>query len=180
MGNTNNRILMVNRMKKSTKLALALFSILVVSAIPLYFYTRPAQVQEGTVQIKGQVKNPLTITFSQLENYTPRTLEVTLSSSSRISDNGVFNYTGVTLRTLLEQANGSANATSVYIQASDGYGTTIPIQDAMNQNTIIAYQKNGSPLTELKDDGEGPLRLIIGSDQYAQRWIRGVVAIEAS
>jgi DMSO/TMAO reductase YedYZ molybdopterin-dependent catalytic subunit len=180
MGNTNNRILMANRMKKSTKLALALFIILVVSAIPLYFYTRPAQVQEGTVQIKGQVKNPLTITFSQLENYTPRTLEVTLSSSSRISDNGVFNYTGVTLRTLLEQANVSANATSVYIQASDGYGTTIPIQDAMNQNTIITYQKNGAPLTELKDDGEGPLRLIIGSDQYAQRWIRGVVAIEAS
>ena len=103
-----------------------------------------------------------------------------MSSSSRISDNGVFNYTGVTLRTLLEQANVSTNATSAYIQASDGYGTTIPIQDAMNQNTIIAYQKNGVPLMALKDDGEGPLRLIIGSDQYAQRWIRGVTIIEVS
>jgi DMSO/TMAO reductase YedYZ molybdopterin-dependent catalytic subunit len=167
-------------MKKSTKITLALFIILVVSAVPLYLYTRPAQVKEGAVQIKGQVSNPLTITFSQLENYTPQTLEVTLSSSNPISDNGVFNYTGATLRTLLEQANLSANATSVYIQASDGYGTTIPIQDAMNQNTIIAYQKNGVPLTALKDDGEGPLRLIIGSDPYAQRWVRGVVAIEVS
>ena len=178
MGYTSNGVIAANKMRKITKITLALFIILVASAIPLYLYTRPAQVQEGNLQIKGQVSNPLTITFSQLENYTPQTLEVTLSSSSRISDNGVFNYTGVTLRTLLEQANVSANATSVYIQASDGYGTTIPIQDAMNQNTIIAYQKNGLPLTALKDDGEGPLRLIIGSDQYAQRWVRGVVAIE--
>jgi DMSO/TMAO reductase YedYZ molybdopterin-dependent catalytic subunit len=167
-------------MKQSTKLALALFIILVASAIPLYFYTHPAQVQEGTLQITGQVNNPLNITFSQLETYTPQTLQVTLSSSSRLSDNGVFNYTGVTLRTLFEQADVSANATSVYIQASDGYGTTIPINDAMNQNTIIAYQKDGAPLTALKNDGEGPLRLIIGSDQYAQRWVRGVVAIEVS
>jgi DMSO/TMAO reductase YedYZ molybdopterin-dependent catalytic subunit len=167
-------------MKKSTKITLALFIILIASAVPLYLYIRPAQVKEGEVQIKGQVSNPQTITLSQLENYTPRTLEVTLSSSSRISDNGVFNYTGVTLRTLLEQAYVSPNAISVYIQASDGYGTTISIQDAMNQNTILAYQKNGAPLTALKDDGEGSLRLIIGSDQYGQRWVRGVVAIEVS
>ena len=103
-----------------------------------------------------------------------------MSSSSRPSDNGVFNYTGVTLKTLLEQAQVSANATSVYIQASDGYGTNIPIKDAMNSKTIIAYQKNGASLIPLKDDGEGPLRLVIGSDQYAQRWVRGVAAIQVS
>ena len=51
-------------------------------------------------------------------------------------------------------------------------------QDALNQNTIIAYERNDAPLTALKDDGEGPLRLIIGNDQYAQRWIRGIVSIE--
>jgi hypothetical protein len=32
----------------------------------------------------------------------------------------------------------------------------------------------------LKNDGEGPLRLIIGSDQYAQRWVRGVVSVIVS
>jgi DMSO/TMAO reductase YedYZ molybdopterin-dependent catalytic subunit len=165
-------------MKTSTKAVLALIIVLVVAAIPLYVYTRPAQVQEGTLQIKGQVPNPQNISFSQLQTYTPTTLQVTLSSSSHASDNGVFNYTGVQLRALLEQANASANATSVFIQASDGYGTTIPIQDVMNQNTIIAYQKNGSALSALKDGGEGPLRLIIGSDEFAQRWVRGVAAIE--
>ena len=163
-----------------TKITLAVFLFLVAAVVPLYFYTRPAAVQTGTILITGQVNNPLSITFSQLQTYTRMTIQVTLSSSSRLSDNGVFNYTGVTLKTLLEQAEVSANATSVYIQASDGYGTNISIKDAMNSNTIIAYQKNGASMTPLKDDGEGPLRLVIGSDQYAQRWVRGVAAIQVS
>jgi DMSO/TMAO reductase YedYZ molybdopterin-dependent catalytic subunit len=167
-------------MQKTTKITLIIFLFLVVAAVPLYFYTRPAAVQIGTIQITGQVNNPLNITFSQLQTYTQITIQVTLSSSSRLSDNGVFNYTGVTLKTLLEHAEFFANATSVYIQASDGYGTNISINDALNSNTIIAYQKNGSFLTPLKDDGEGPLRLIIGSDQYAQRWVRGVATIQVS
>ena len=167
-------------MKKTTKIAIVAFILLIVAAVPLYYYTRPDTAQTDTLQIKGKVNNPTTLTLSQLKTYPATTLQVTLSSSSRPSDNGIFNYTGVPLKDLLNEAQVSDNATSVYIQASDGYGTTIPIQDAMNQNTIIAYQKNGAPLTALKDDGEGPLRLIIGSDQYAQRWVRGVAAIEVS
>jgi DMSO/TMAO reductase YedYZ molybdopterin-dependent catalytic subunit len=179
MGFSSNRFLKRRKtMKIATKLTLALVIALVVAAVPLYVYTRPAQLQDGTLQIKGAVTNPLSITFSQLQTYMPTTLQVTLSSSSHASDNGVFNYTGVQLRALLEQVNVSANATSVFIQASDGYGTTIPIQDVMNQNTIIAYQKNGAALSALKNGGEGPLRLIIGSDEFAQRWVRGVAAIE--
>ena len=50
----------------------------------------------------------------------------------------------------------------------------------MSQKTIIAYQKDGAPLTPLKNGGEGPLRLIVGTDQYAQRWVRGVVSIQVS
>jgi DMSO/TMAO reductase YedYZ molybdopterin-dependent catalytic subunit len=167
-------------MQKTTKITLAIFLFLIAAAVPLYFYTHPAAVQTGTIQITGQVNKPLNITFSQLQTYTRMTIQVTLSSSSHLSDNGVFNYTGVTLKTLLEQAKVSANATTVYIQASDGYGTNISIKDAMNSNTIIAYQKNGASMTPLKDDGEGPLRLVIGSDQYAQRWVRGVAAIQVS
>ena len=138
----------------------------------------PNPSETGTLQIKGEVGDPTTITLTELKAYTPMTVQVTLSSSSRLADNGAFNYTGIPLNALLSQTQASANATSVYVQASDGYGTTIPIQDALNQNTIIAYERNGAPLTALIDNGEGPLRLIIGNDQYAQRWIQGIVSIE--
>ena len=167
-------------MKKTSKIALAILIILVAAAVPLYFYTRPAPVPQGTMQITGQVSNPMNITLSQLQTYTPTTLQVTLTSSSQPSGNGVFNYTGVLLSTLLQKAGVSANATSVYIQASDGYGTTLSMQDAMSQKTIIAYQKDGESLTPLKNGGEGPFRLIVGTDQYAQRWVMGVVSIQVS
>lgn len=167
-------------MKRTTKIAIVAFILLIVAAVPLYYYTRPDTAQTNVLQIKGKVNNPTTLTLSQLKTCPATSLEVTLSSSSRPSDNGIFNYTGIPLKDLLNEAQVSDNATSVYVQASDGYGTTIPIQDALNQNTIIAYQKNDAPLTALKDGGEGPLRLIIGSDQYAQRWVRGVAAIVVS
>jgi DMSO/TMAO reductase YedYZ molybdopterin-dependent catalytic subunit len=164
--------------KKTTKITLILFLFLVALVVPLYSYTHPDTAQTETIQIKGNVNNPTTITLSQLKNYNPLNLQVTLSSSSRPTDNGVFNYTGTPLKDLLEQALMSANASSVYIQSADGYGTTLSTQEAMNPNTIFAYQKDNTPLTALKEGGEGPVRLIIGNDQFAQRWIRGVTVIE--
>jgi DMSO/TMAO reductase YedYZ molybdopterin-dependent catalytic subunit len=167
-------------MKKATKTAIIVFILLIAAAVPLYYYTRPASTPVGTIQVKGNVGNPMNITLSQLKTYMALTIQVTLTSTSSPSENGIYNYTGVLLSTLLQQAYVSPNATSVYIQASDGYGTTISIQDAMNQSTIIAYARDGSPLTPLRNGGEGPARLIIGTDQYAQRWIKGVVSIQVS
>lgn len=165
-------------MRKASKIVFVFFIFLIIAAVPLYYYTRPETTQTDVLQIRGKVNNPTTLTLSQLKTQPSTTAQVTLSSSSRPSENGVYNYTGVLLPELLAQAIILEGATSIYIQASDGYGLTISIQDVMNQNTIIAYQRNGLPLTALKEDGEGPLRLIIGSDQFAQRWVRGVVAIE--
>lgn len=122
----------------------------------------------------------MNVTLSQLQTCTPLTLQVTLTSSSQPSGNGAFNYTGVLLSTLLQKAEVSANATSVYIEAQDGYGTTLSMHDAMSQKTIIAYQKDDTALTPHKDGGEGPFRLIIGTDEYAQRWVMGVVSIQVS
>jgi DMSO/TMAO reductase YedYZ molybdopterin-dependent catalytic subunit len=133
---------------------------------------------EGSIEIRGAVGDTGNFTYSQLEAFAPVTVQVTLSSSSRPADNGVFNYTGVPLQVLLEEAHISADAASVYVQAADGYGTTIPIQDAQNSGTILAYQKDGAPLTALSEGGEGPIRLIIGADEFAQRWVRGVSVIE--
>jgi DMSO/TMAO reductase YedYZ molybdopterin-dependent catalytic subunit len=167
-------------MKKATKIALVILILLVAAAVPLYYYTRPASNQPGTIEIMGNVADPMNVTLSQLKSEAPVTLQVTLTSSGSPSENGVYNFTGIPLSTLLQQAHISANATSVYIQASDGYGTSISMQDAMNQSTIIAYAKDGSPLAPLKSGGEGPLRLVIGTDQFAQRWVKGVVAIQVT
>jgi DMSO/TMAO reductase YedYZ molybdopterin-dependent catalytic subunit len=167
-------------MKKASKLALIALLIIVAVTIPTYIYVRQNAGTEGNIQIKGTVGNPGNFTYTQLKTFAPVTVTVTLTSSSHVADNGVFNYTGVPLNVLLAQAQISVNATSVYLQAADGYGTAIPIQDAQKANTILAYEKNGTTLTVFSAGGEGPFRLIIGDDQFAQRWVRGVSVIEVS
>ncbi|MCW3984017.1 MAG: molybdopterin-dependent oxidoreductase [Candidatus Bathyarchaeota archaeon] len=167
-------------MKKSNKFALIVFFALIVAAIPLYYLALPdASQPEETLLIKGKVNCPTNVTFTELESFQAVTLHVTLTSSSRLKDNGDFNYTGVRLNDLLNLVEPYENATSIYIQASDGYGTTLSLQEARGENVIIAYLKDGQKLSLLKDGGEGPLRLIIGDDEFAQRWTRGVVVIEA-
>jgi Sulfite oxidase and related enzymes len=168
-------------MKKSTKIALAVLVVLVIAVIPLYYYTRPDQSQPtGTIAIKGLVAYPANLTYSQISAYPSITREVALYSSGHHSDDGNYTYTGVTLKEILAQAQVSSNATSVYIQASDGYGTTLTMQEAQKDTVFIAYQKGGSAMAPLSDGGEGTYRLIISSDQFAQRWVKGVVSIEVS
>jgi DMSO/TMAO reductase YedYZ molybdopterin-dependent catalytic subunit len=168
-------------MNGTTKGALIVFLLLIVAAIPLYYFSRPdVEKAEASLQLKGNVESPQTLSLAELKGLPSVTIQVTLSSSSRQEDNGIFNYTGIRLNDLLNEAKTLANMTSVFIQAADGYGTTITLQEAKNLKTIVAYQKDGQSLTLLKDGGEGPLRLIIGDDQYAQRWVRGVAVIEVS
>lgn len=167
-------------MKQASKVVTVVFVVLVVLAVPLYFYTRPQAVEAGTIMITGNVNNPQNITLALLESYPMTTIEAMLTSGGNPADNGVFNYTGVLLRDLLNQAQVSANATSVYIQASDGYGATISLKDAQSNSTLIAYRKDGNSLVPLKSGGEGPFRLVVGGDTYAQRWVKGVIVLKVS
>jgi DMSO/TMAO reductase YedYZ molybdopterin-dependent catalytic subunit len=166
-------------MKNSTKIAITVLAVLIVAAIPLYYYTRPDTTQPaGTLQIKGTVANPTNLTYTQLAAYPAISMQITINGHQ--GGNGNYTYTGVTLKELLTQAGASNNATSVYIQASDGYGTTLTMQEATKADVFIAYQKEGASMTALKDGGEGPFRLVIASDEFSQRSVRGVVAIEVS
>jgi DMSO/TMAO reductase YedYZ molybdopterin-dependent catalytic subunit len=181
MGNGNHSHIGEKGVKKSTATALVFFAVLIAAVIPLYCYTRPDPTQPAdTLQVKGAVNNPANLTLAEISSFPSITREVTLTSSGHQSDNGNYTYTGVTLKEILTQTQISSNATKVYIQASDGYGTTLTNSETENDNVFIAYLKDGSPLTLLSDGGEGPFRLIISNDKYAQRWVRGVVTITVS
>lgn len=181
MGIPNNSNIGEKRVKKSTKIAIVTLVVLIIAVIPLYYYTRPDSAQpSATLQIKGAVGKPANLTIAQIAALPSITREVTLTSSGHQSDNGNYTYTGITLKEILTQAQVNNNATTVYIQASDGYGTTLTIQEAEKEGVFIAYLKGGSALSLLRNGGEGPFRLIISSEQYAQRWVRGVVTITVS
>lgn len=168
-------------MKQATKAVIIVFIVLISLAVPLYYYTRPPTIEAGTIQITGNINKPQNLTLSQIEEeYPSTTIQATLTSSGNPSDNGVFNYTGVLLRDILNQSEVSASATSIYVQASDGYGATFSMQEAQKDNILIAYKKDDAALTPLKSGGEGTFRLIVGGDAYAQRWIKGIISIKVT
>jgi len=164
-------------MNKTTKIAFIVFITLIIAVIPLYYYTHPDIAQpKGTLQIKGAVDQPTNLTLTELEAYTVINTKVTVNGHQ--SGNGNFTYTGVTLVEILNRAQIQSDTTSVYIQASDGYGTTLTIEEVQKPSVFIAYKKDGTMMSSLSEGGEGPFRLIIADDEFSQRWIRDVVAIE--
>ena len=166
-------------MKKANKVAVAAIITLIVITIPVYVYIHQDTGTPGSIQIRGAVGHPENLTYTQIEAFSPVTVQVNVKSD-RPAENGTFNYTGVPLMFLLEQAQISSNASSVYILAPDGFAITLSIQDAQKANTIIAYLKDGKSMSPLSDGGEGPMRLVIGEDQFASRWVKDVSLIEVN
>jgi hypothetical protein len=82
------------------------------------------------------------------------------------------NWTGILLSDLLNRAQLTPEVSSIQFTASDGYKVTIPIELAMQPQTIIAYQKDGQPLVE-------GLRLILTGANGAA-WISLITTITMS
>jgi DMSO/TMAO reductase YedYZ molybdopterin-dependent catalytic subunit len=121
--------------------------------------------------------------MSEIEALPSSELEATLDSATHVEDEGNFTYTGVTVASLLELAEASEDASEVFIQSIDSYATTLKfVEDEIqsNQKIMLVYQKDGEPLIPLSEGGTGPLCLIIGTDEYATRWVKGVVLLEVS
>ena len=168
-------------MNKGTKTTAIVFILLVAVAVLLYFFTRPTDVQEGALHIRGNVNNPLNLTISEIEALSSLDIQVTLDSAVHVEDEGTFTYTGVTVASLLELAEVSEDSSSVLIQSIDSYAITLSVDEIMeNSKIMLVYQKDGQALVSYAEGGNGPLRLIIGTDQFAQRWVTSVVLLEIS
>lgn len=79
------------------------------------------------------------------------------------------NWTGVKLRTLLEEAKPLPSAIKVAFFAADGYSTDLTMATAMWDSVILAYEKDGEPLNDL--------RLVVPG-KWGYKWISQLIRIE--
>jgi hypothetical protein len=79
------------------------------------------------------------------------------------------NWTGVKLKTLLEAATPSEAAIKVAFYADDGYSTDLTVETAMRDDIIIAYEKDGATLDNL--------RLVVPG-KWGYKWINQLTRIE--
>jgi len=55
-------------------------------------------------------------------------------------------WKGVRLRDILQKTGVKSDAKVVVFRCADGYHTAIPLEDAMQEETLLAYEMNGEPL----------------------------------
>jgi DMSO/TMAO reductase YedYZ molybdopterin-dependent catalytic subunit len=124
-----------------------------------------------TVTVDGFVESPLNLTMDDIVAMPSSTVYgVLICVGLPTSPLEEGYWAGVRLGLILEQAGVSPEAVKVAFYADDGFTTDLPIATAMRDDIILAYEKDGEPLTE-------NLRLVVPC-KWGYKWIRDPIHIE--
>jgi DMSO/TMAO reductase YedYZ molybdopterin-dependent catalytic subunit len=98
---------------------------------------------------KGMVDNPYSLTLKDLQVLPVAEREETLSCiSNPIGGDLIGNakWKGVDFASLLSKAKPQQGVVDVIVRAADGYSDSFPIDVALNNECVLAYEMNGQPL----------------------------------
>src|SRR5207247_9042492 len=99
--------------------------------------------------IAGQVERPRSYTLEELRALPAREQAFTLACISNLVGGdliGNARWRGVRLRDLLEAGGPRAGIRKVVFHAADGYTDSIAFDKAMEDATLLAYERHGAPL----------------------------------
>jgi DMSO/TMAO reductase YedYZ molybdopterin-dependent catalytic subunit len=108
------------------------------------------EADKWLLQVGGLVGSPARITYPQLRAMPAvEQLQTLECISNEVGGDLISNarWKGVRLRDVLARAGGpGAKAVKVAFHCADGYTESIPLGDALNPTTLLAYEMNGEPL----------------------------------
>jgi DMSO/TMAO reductase YedYZ molybdopterin-dependent catalytic subunit len=156
------------------------YTLSLVNPSPRYFpqsesSSLPSENLDWRLQVDGLVQHPLNISIREMLSMPRSTInsEIYCLPAPTVSlgflvDSG--NWTGVPLSFILEKARLSKEATKVALYAEDGFTTDLTIAAVMDEGVIVAYEKDGEPLSN-------KLRLVVPG-MWGYKWIHSLVRIE--
>jgi DMSO/TMAO reductase YedYZ molybdopterin-dependent catalytic subunit len=155
------------------------------------------------LDIDGAVATPLQLELDQIRSLASRSLIVTLECAGngrafldppvggeqwRTGAVGTAEWTGVSLRTVLELAGPRSSAVEVLCVGADvgtpadvgapiAYERSLPIADALREDVLIAYAMSGNALPP---EHGAPLRLIVPGwyGMASVKWLAGLRVLE--
>ena len=137
--------------------------------LPLINIT-PATAGTGTLEITDLSNFTYNFNYQQLTEMPKTTIYAEIYCYGSLVNAG--DWSGVQISYLLNQMSDSSNVNSIQFVAADSYTVAIPTLIAMAPETIIAYQKNGEPLSE-------GLRLVLPGYNGAS-WIAQITSMTMS
>jgi DMSO/TMAO reductase YedYZ molybdopterin-dependent catalytic subunit len=135
-------------------------------------------VRRWQLQVTGLVQNQLAFSYDGIRGLPYIDQYATLECiSNEVGGDLIGNalWRGVPLKNLLELAVLKTGVVDVVLRASDGYSDSIPLERAIAEGTILAYEMNGAPLNQTHGF---PLRLIVPGI-YGMKNVKWITAIEA-
>lgn len=137
------------------------------------------KVDTWTLQIKGAVATPLTLTFADLLAAPQEDFYLTMECIGNPKGGNLIGnacWTGTPLLPFLEQAGVQPEAVEFRLQGADWYETTLPVADVIRPDVRLVHRMNGEPLTAAHGY---PVRMIIPG-HFGQKQPKWLVGIEAS
>ncbi|AFZ14372.1 oxidoreductase molybdopterin binding protein [Crinalium epipsammum PCC 9333] len=104
--------------------------------------------------IDGDVNNPISLSMADIQR-----MPLTSMIIRHVCVEGwaaIVEWGGIRLRDLVSLAQPKANVRYAYFKSADGYYSSWDIASTLHPQTLMAYQKNGQPLSI---DNGAPLRL---------------------
>ena len=145
-----------------------------INDFPVLHYGSIPRFDEKTwdFTITGQVETPFTWTYSEFLSLP--SIEITADFHC-VTGWSKFDlvWKGVLFKTIASMTKPFKTAKFVNIIAEQGYTTNIPLDVAMDNDVIFAYEYGGKPLTP---EHGFPLRLVVPK-RYAYKsakWVRGI------
>lgn len=120
------------------------------------------------LKVRGKVGRPLSLSYDQILKYPSMTEIVLLICPGFFSNNG--RWTGVNLKSLLQDAKIKKEAQHIHINGAYGKGVSIPLKEIDRKKILLAYRVNGESLPQKHGF---PLRLVY-EDAYGYDWIKYV------
>lgn len=104
--------------------------------------------------VDGEVNRPLSLSIAEIQR-SPLT-SMTIRHVCVEGWAAIVQWGGVQLRDIVALAQPKSNVRYVYFKSADGYYESWDLASALHPQTLLAYQKNGNPLST---DNGAPLRL---------------------
>ena len=129
---------------------------------------RVVDMNRWRLEVSGQVKKPLRLTYSQLTDRSSIQRDVLLICPGVFANHG--RWKGVSLNGLLHQADFDRTATHIIIEAKGQKSVKYPVADVLSDKVFLAYEVNGKALS--RQHGF-PLR-VVAEDYYGYDWVKYV------